>query len=99
MERFGFLTDIYIDMWCTTYQCSVTQLQKVHQSHQSSPSKSINIIQQTTPSLSLFRSKRPITTIDIEGIYRTNILQTGLAEGETVRSKTMLLEGHKNVIE
>jgi hypothetical protein len=46
--------------------------------HQPSPSKSINIIQQTAWSLFYYRSERPITTIDIKGIYGTNILQTGL---------------------
>jgi hypothetical protein len=51
--------------------------------HQPSSSKSINIIQQTAPSLSQYRNERPITIIVIEGIYRTNILQTGLEEEET----------------
>jgi hypothetical protein len=51
--------------------------------HQPSPSNSINIVQQTALSLSWYRREKPITTIDIEEIYGTNILQTRLVEGET----------------
>ncbi len=73
-------------LYCLIGHCLILELYSRYFDpfkHQPSPSMSINIIYQTAPSLSQYRSKRPITTIDIEGIYGTNILQTGLAEGKT----------------
>jgi hypothetical protein len=45
-------------------------------------SKSMNIIHQTALSLSYYRSEWPITIIDIEGIYETNIRQDQASTGQ-----------------
>ncbi len=47
--------------------------------------KSINIIHQTAPSLSQYRSKWPITIIDIEGYTEPISSKTKLAEDKTIK--------------
>jgi hypothetical protein len=47
--------------------------------------QSINIIHQTAPSLSYYRSEWPITIIDIEGDILNQYSPIGLADGEIVR--------------
>jgi hypothetical protein len=72
------------------FHCSLQNIQfwswivfLVFQSHYPSwPSESINIIHQTAPSLSLYRSEWPITIIDIEGYTTPIFSKTKLAEGE-----------------